>query len=175
MVEHTECTNNEHTERTNSQFLDVMGKLEGTQIDKIYALEALNTPSPENGMQPITPPLNHHHCDDLYAREIFMPKGTVATGRVHLLDHINVISMGVVTVVTPTETVKYEAPITFVGKKGTKRALYCHEDTIWTTIHLSHGVTDLDVLEKGLTTNEREICERLNIHTKKLETLEVTK
>jgi hypothetical protein len=144
------------------QFLKLVEHIEGDLIDKIYALEELN--KPDNVENPITPPLNHHHCDGLYGREIFLPKGTIATGRVHLKDHISVISQGKVTVVTPDEIVTYESPITFTAKKGCKRCLYVHEDTIWTTIHLAES-KELKELEADLTTNDKNICRELNTLT----------
>ncbi len=45
----------------------------------------------------------------------------------------------------------YEAPVTFVSKVGTKRAVYAEEDTIWTTIHITNE-TDTDKVEDALGT-----------------------
>jgi len=72
-----------------------------------------------------------------YARELFMPKGIVVTGKIHKHSHINVISKGKVSVVTEFGKKTYEAPCTFVSEVGLKRAVYVEEDTVWTTIHLT--------------------------------------
>jgi hypothetical protein len=42
-----------------------------------------------------------------------------------------------------------EGPCTFVSEVGLKRAVYAHEDTIWTTIHLTAytGEENLDKVE----------------------------
>jgi hypothetical protein len=43
-----------------------------------------------------------------------------------------------------------EGPCTFVSEVGLKRAVYAHEDTIWTTIHLTAhmGEENLDKMEE---------------------------
>lgn len=88
-----------------------------------------------------------------YARELFMPKGLVVTGRIHKHSHINVISKGKVSVVTEFGKKSYEAPCTFVSEVGLKRAVYVEEDTVWTTIHLTKhiGEDNLDEMMKEAT------------------------
>jgi hypothetical protein len=85
-----------------------------------------------------------------YARELFMPKGLVVTGKIHKHSHINVISKGKVAVVTEFGKKVYEAPCTFVSEVGLKRAVYIEEDTVWTTIHLTKhiGEDNLDSVEE---------------------------
>ena len=89
-------------------------------------------------------PLTHHFTpkDDkygchVYAREILLPKGSVVIGKIHRHQHLNIISKGKVTVFTEFGKKELAAPCTFVSEVGLKRAVYSHEDTIWTTIHLT--------------------------------------
>jgi hypothetical protein len=78
-----------------------------------------------------------------YAREMFIPKGTVIIGKIHKHQHLNFISKGKVTVVTEFGQKHLEAPCTFVSEIGLKRAVYAEEDTLWTTVHLTeHGHED---------------------------------
>ena len=88
-----------------------------------------------------------------YARELFMKKGMVITGRIHKHSHINVISQGRVAVMTEFGKKVYEAPCTFVSEVGLKRAVYIEEDTVWTTIHLTKhiGEENLDEMMKEAT------------------------
>jgi hypothetical protein len=91
----------------------------------------------------------HHFAPGIYAREIFIPKGTLLTGKIHKTDHINVLSQGEITVLTDQGMKRLTAPCTFVAAAGTKRAGYAHEDSVWTTFHASQE-TDLERLEDEL-------------------------
>lgn len=83
-------------------------------------------------------PLRHTFTPSLYTRQITMFKGSALTSRIHLYEHPFVISKGVVSVWGPdTGWVTYRAPHQGVTKPGTRRVLYIHEDTIWTTFHVN--------------------------------------
>lgn len=89
-------------------------------------------------------PLTHHINNGLYAREIFLPKGTLLTGKVHNFDHLSTLSKGEVSIMTSEGMTHIKAPFTWHSKAGTKRLIYVHEDTIWTTYH----VTDLETVDE---------------------------
>jgi hypothetical protein len=81
-------------------------------------------------------PLTHTFTPGLYIRQIFMPAGALLTSQIHNTEHPFTISIGLCTVFTRTEGVQlYGAPYTGITKPGTKRLLYIHEDTVWTTYH----------------------------------------
>lgn len=73
----------------------------------------------------------------VYARQMFIPKGTTIVGKIHKHAHLNFILQGAVTVSTEFGRKRIEAPATFISEVGLKRAVYAEEDTIWTTIHLT--------------------------------------
>jgi len=75
-----------------------------------------------------------------YAREMFIPKGTLIIGKIHRHQHLNIISKGKVVVYTEFGEKHMEGPITFVSEIGLKRSVYAVEDTLWTTIHLTQFV-----------------------------------
>jgi hypothetical protein len=85
-----------------------------------------------------------------YAREMFIPKGTLIIGKIHRHQHLNIISKGKVVVYTEFGEKHLEAPITFVSEIGLKRSVYALEDTLWTTIHLTEfvGEENLDKIEE---------------------------
>ena len=89
----------------------------------------------------------HHFAPGVYARELFIPKGTVLTGKIHKTEHLNIISQGKISVATEDGPKLIEAPHIMVSKPGTKRAGYAHEDTTWITIHVTDE-TDLDKIEE---------------------------
>lgn len=84
-----------------------------------------------------------------YAREMFIPKGTLIIGKIHRHPHLNFISKGRVTVFTEFGEKHLEGPCTFVSEVGLKRAVLAEEDTIWTTVHLTkfENASDLDKIE----------------------------
>jgi len=77
----------------------------------------------------------HYFAPGLYAREIFIPKGTLLTGKIHLFGHLNIISKGEISVLTEEGMKRIKAPCTLVSRPGIKRLGLAHEDTVWTTIH----------------------------------------
>lgn len=94
--------------------------------------------------------VRHHITDSgLYAREMIIPAGTIITGKIKKHEHISVISAGFVTEVTDAGLQRIKAPYTMISKPGTKRVVWAHTDTVWTTIHASEE-TDLDKLEAEL-------------------------
>jgi hypothetical protein len=85
-----------------------------------------------------------------YAREMFIPKGTLIIGKIHRHQHLNIISKGKVVVYTEFGEKHMEGPITFVSEIGLKRSVYAIEDTLWTTIHMTEfvGEENLDKIEQ---------------------------
>ncbi len=119
--------------------------VEGRDVrEKLARLEAVlfNGPTVEL-------PVKHHFSHGVYARELFIPKGTVLVGKIHKFSQINIVSQGDISVLTDDGVKRIKAPYTLVSGPGAKRAGYAHEDTIWTTIHGTHE-TDLDKLEDEL-------------------------
>lgn len=92
-------------------------------------------------------PLVHRFTPGLYIREIFMPAGTVVTSVKHLTCHPFVISKGDVSVyVEGVEVDRYKAPHTGITQPGTRRFLYNHEDTIWTTFHVTEKTDPEEII-----------------------------
>lgn len=81
----------------------------------------------------------------VYAREIFIPKGTALVGEIHLTDQINVVSKGKIRVATEEGVKTVVAPCTFISKAGTKRAGFALEDTIWTAFLGTEKTEDADI------------------------------
>jgi hypothetical protein len=118
-----------------------MSQLERSQILKLEgAMRELDGCVEGNGPCKIT----HYFAPGVYAREMWMPADTLVTGKIHKTSHLNMLSQGKVTVSNKGDSVTYEAPYTFVSPVGTKRAIYAHEDSTWTTIH----PTDLETPEE---------------------------
>ena len=82
-------------------------------------------------------PIDEKYGCGTYARQMFIPKGTVIIGKIHRHQHLNFIMQGKVSVATEFGKKYFEAPCTFISEIGLKRAVYAEEDTIWTTVHLT--------------------------------------
>lgn len=109
--------------------------------DKVHALEAEMFKHEQLDL-----PVKHHFSQGIYARELFIPKGTLLTGKIHKYEQLNIMSKGDMSVLTDDGIVRVQAPFTIVSPPGTKRVAYAHEDTVWTTIH-GTDETDLEKLE----------------------------
>jgi|CXWL01.1.fsa_nt_gi hypothetical protein len=88
--------------------------------------------------------VTHHFSKGVYAREMFMPKGTLLVGKIHKFKNLNIMSQGDIAILSIDGVERIKAPYTLVASPGAKRVFYAHEDTIWTCIH---GTEDID-LEK---------------------------
>ena len=107
-------------------------------------------------------PLKHRFANGVYAREILLPEDTVVVGRIHRHAHLNVISKGHVSVLTEHGVEEYFAPCTFISGAGTKRVVYAHEDTIWTSFHGTR-YTDVDQAVADIVCDSYEEFERLKL------------
>jgi hypothetical protein len=92
--------------------------------------------------------LVHYHAPGVYARELFIPAGTLIIGKIHKHAHHNNISLGKIAVATEFDSYVITAPHSFVSLPGTKRVVYALEDTIWTTYHHT-DTADLAVIEES--------------------------
>lgn len=122
--------------------------------DKVSHLEAVMREGPTVEIE-----VRHHFSKGVYAREIFIPKGTVLVGKIHKHENLNIISQGDISVLTENGMERLKAPFTLVSPPGTKRAGFAHEDTVWLSIH-GTDETDVDKIElEFIAQNEAEYIE----------------
>lgn len=95
-------------------------------------------------------PINEDYGCGTYARQMFIPKGTLIIGKIHKHQHLNFIMQGKVSVSTEFGPKYFEAPCIFVSEVGLKRAVIAEEDTLWVTVHLTKhlGEENLDKMEQ---------------------------
>jgi hypothetical protein len=121
-----------------------------TTREKVNAIEAEMRKIP-----PLEMPVKHYFSDGVYARELFIPKGTLLTGKIHKYPQFNIMSKGDLSVLTEEGIVRVQAPFAIVSPAGTKRIAYAHEDTVWTTVH-GTDETDLDKIEAHFIAQSEE-------------------
>jgi len=97
-------------------------------------------------------PIDNNYGCGIYARQMFIPKGTLIIGKIHRHQHLNFIMQGRVSVSTEFGPKYFEAPCIFVSEVGLKRAVIAEEDTIWVTVHLTKHLG-----EENLAKMEEEV------------------
>lgn len=111
--------------------------------DAITAAEAFLLTLDQTGL-----PVEHHFIPGGYARKCFLPKGQVITGRIHLTEHFCIVA-GHVDIAEEGKKYTVKGCEVFASPVGTKRILFTHEDTWFTTVHLT-DVTDTDIIKDAL-------------------------
>ena len=120
--------------------------------NKIAALEAALFEMADNGVPQVELPLKHFFADGVYIREIAIPADSIVVGLIHKHSHLNYITKGKVTVLTKEGLETLEGPCSMISSAGTKRALYTHTDTIWTTVHANpEEERNIETLVESLT------------------------
>lgn len=111
----------------------VSGKLTEFSREKILALEAELSKLPQ--LPEEDRPVRHIFAPGVYLRELFLPPGACATGRIHRFDHACMV-LGDLTVYSQDEGLKRVTGCeTFVSTAGVKRAVFVHAPTWFTTVH----------------------------------------
>lgn len=115
-----------------------------------FSLENIRRLQAEVGRMPqLQMQLKHHFAPGVYVRELVIPAGAVVVGKMHATEHISIMSKGRMVVVTEEGQKTIEAPCTLVAPRGTKRAVYALEETVFINVHPNPtNETDLDKLEK---------------------------
>ena len=81
-------------------------------------------------------PLVHRFTNGMYIRQIFMPKGSLVTSKIHNTEHPFTVSLGAAAVsIDGNDWEHIVSPYTGITQPGTRRILYILEDCIWTTYH----------------------------------------
>lgn len=99
---------------------------------KILKIEAAMFAMPEHHIEIKT---THHFAPGLYMREIFIPKGTTLTGKIHKTEHLNILSQGDISVLTEHGIKRLKASTVIKSNPGIKRVGFAHEDSVWITVH----------------------------------------
>lgn len=104
--------------------------------DRVLAFEAFTSTHPQ-----VPIPVKHEFIDGLYKREIIFPKGTLATGKIHPTDHMDVMLEGAMLVATEDGIKRIDAPCTLVSRAGHKKAGIALERTRWISYHPTSATT----------------------------------
>ena len=106
--------------------------------------------------------VSHRFSKGVYAREIFIPKGTFLVGKIHRYENLNILSKGELTVLSIEGCARLKAPFTVVSPPGVKRVAYAHEDSVWTTIHGTDETDLAKIEEEFIVKSYAELDEKEN-------------
>lgn len=103
--------------------------------------------------------VHHHFAPGVYAREMFIPAETVLTGKIHLTEHLCILSAGEMEIADENGVQHVRAPATFVSKPGAKRLGVVLADSVFITVHGTYE-TDVQTLENTLVATSYEEYEQ---------------
>ena len=106
--------------------------------------------------------VEHHFSNFTYTRELFMPAGTVLTGKIHRFECTNILSKGRVLVATEDGLVEIEAPCTFVTGPGISKVMTALEDSVFINVHPWDGYSTVEQIERQLIVPSYEALEQEN-------------
>ena len=109
-------------------------------------------------------PVSHHFADGQYIRETLIPKGTIAIGKKHKTEVVNILLKGKIMIyMGENEPIKeLSAPHIFTSETGVQKIGYALEDTIWVNCHPTEH-TDLEKIEKDVICQDEDMLLNSNI------------
>jgi hypothetical protein len=91
-------------------------------------------------------PVEHTIADGMYMRKLFIPKGTLLAGKIHLKDCLNIVASGDISILTEYGSRRVGAGFTGVSYRGAQKIGYAHEDTVFINVFRT-DLTDLSEIE----------------------------
>ena len=107
----------------------------------------------------LTLPVEHYQIDGVYVRSLFLPAGTLLTGKIHNFENIAILVQGTIRVSNGTDAYVLTAPRIIVDKPGVKRIGYAETDVTFITVHKTAN-TEIDDIEKELVSDTFEEYEQ---------------
>jgi hypothetical protein len=126
--------------------------------DRIWKLADFLFSLPEELTQTdFTEDTTHYFMNGVYTRALFVKKGTLVLGKIHLKECTNILAMGDCTVLTETGCERVKAGFIGISPKGTQKLVYIHEDTIFVNVFLTNKTTVEEAEEEILSTNKDDL------------------
>jgi quercetin dioxygenase-like cupin family protein len=100
-------------------------------------------------MPQVALPVEHYQVDGVYVRSMFIPAGTILTGKIHNFESIAILAKGRIRITNGTDSYIISEGHIMVDKPGVKRLGYAETDVIFITVHRTDN-TEIDDIEKEL-------------------------
>lgn len=97
--------------------------------------------------------VEHTLIDGVYTRTLFIPKGSLLVGKIHLKECVNIVAKGDISVLTETGSGRFKAGHVAVSQPGIQKVGYAHEDTVFINVFRTDE-TDITKIEAEVATTE---------------------
>lgn len=124
--------------------------------------EILSIESAIAAMPQVDLPVEHYRIKGVYVRSLFIPEGTVLTGKIHNAENIAILAQGTIKVCDGDKSYEISAPKIMVDKPGVKRLGYAVTDVTFITVHRTDGESIADI-EAELVSDSFDQYERLTL------------
>jgi len=94
-------------------------------------------------------PIEHYQIDGVYVRSMFIPAGTILTGKIHNFESIAILAKGRIRITNGTESYIISEGHIMVDKPGVKRLGYAETDVVFITVHRTDNI-EIEAIEKEL-------------------------
>jgi len=119
-------------------------------MPKILELEEIM-----RGMPQLDSEAKHYHLEGVYCRSLFMPAGSLATGKIHNRESIGILAQGTLRITNGETSTVVTAPYITVDKPGIKRLGYAETDCTFITVHRT-DLDSIDAIEEALVSDSFE-------------------
>lgn len=135
--------------------LDSMTKLELRELILYFEAEMLK-------LSQVEIPVEHIFTDGVYTRKASFAAGTLAVGKLHKTEHLNVILKGRFKLIAEQSVEEVIGPCVFVSKPGAKKMAFFVEDTVWLNVHATTETDVAKIEQLVLAKNyaEIELCQQ---------------
>lgn len=104
-------------------------------------------------------PSTHYQIDGVYVRSLFIPAGTMLTGKIHNFENIAILAQGTIKIADSDKSYEISAPYIMVDKPGVKRLGYAVTDVTFITVHRTDK-KEIDEIEEELVSKDFEEFEQ---------------
>lgn len=94
-------------------------------------------------------PVQHYQILGVYARSMFIPAGTLLTGKIHNFESIAILAKGTIRITNGTESYVISEGHIMVDQPGVKRLGYAETDVVFITVHRTDN-TEIEAIEDEL-------------------------
>lgn len=97
--------------------------------------------------------VEHTLIKGVYTRTLFIPKGSLLVGKIHLKECVNIVAKGDISVLTETGSGRFKAGHVATSQPGIQKVGYAHEDTVFINVFRTDE-TDIEKIEAQIATTE---------------------
>jgi len=94
-------------------------------------------------------PIEHYQIKGVYARSMFIPAGTLLTGKIHNFESIAILAKGTIRITNGTESYVISEGHIMVDQPGIKRLGYAETDVVFITVHRTDNI-EIEAIENEL-------------------------